>query len=210
VRRATFEEVEPAAAKLAAAVGETLALLRRLAAAAAAYSDADYMRHASGLRDHLDCLAEVAARLRRDAPAYVAGALAAHGAAAAAREGAPLGRVADARADAALAAALKRLGPAPDLELPPAPHGAWRYPPRRYVLFKRKGVPGGWAAPLAMPGLERPLPRVARRRDDLPGGPPGGSSGGGRRSRGRGGGGSGRGGGGRSGAADPGFSGMFD
>jgi hypothetical protein len=204
-----------AAQKLRVEVGTTLASLKELSVRAAAYSDDDYMRYASGLRTSLEELADFTVRLRREVLPFVTGAAAAWAAAERARFGQPLGRAADAAAAAAHATALKALGPHPDLPLPPPPARPWRYPPRQYVLHKRKGLAGGWVAPLAMPGRERPLPAVRDQRDDLP---PSdlaplrgaGGGGGGRRGRGKPRGGSG-------GARRPGshgdapeFSGMFD
>ncbi len=68
-------------------------------------------------------------------------------------------------------------GPVPRLQLPPPPAAPWRYPPREFVLQRRKGVRGGWVAPLALPGFERPMPAVRAQRDDIGHGGEGGADG---------------------------------
>ncbi|KAI8467863.1 MAG: hypothetical protein J3K34DRAFT_523407 [Monoraphidium minutum] len=167
-----------AALKLRTEAGTTAAQLRALAGAARAYSDADYEAHAAALQACLDEIVGFTEALRRRLLPFAAAAQGANLSALAARAAGPIGAAGAAAADAARRAALDALGPPPEVGLPPAPRAPWRYPPRPYVLHKRKGLRGGWAAPLAMPGLDRRPPAVRRGRDMLPA-PPGGGPGGG-------------------------------
>jgi hypothetical protein len=170
-------EAMGAARKLQSSAAETASRLRALRGDARKYSDADYAAHAGALLECAAAVGALASRLRvellprvaaaRDAHAAAAAARARAAAAAAAAAGGGGAAAAGAAAAGALARALAELGPPPGAALPSPPASAWRYPPRPYVLHKRKGLRGGWAAPLAMPGLKRPLPAL-RRVDLLP------------------------------------------
>ena len=163
-----------AALKLRSEAGATRAELRALAEGARAYSDADYAAHAARLEAAAGALMDFAAVLAGGLLPFLERAADANAAAAAAARAAELrGGAAAAAAEArrARAAALRALGPppAPPLELPPGvPLAAWRYPPRPYVSFRRKGLRGARAPSLAPAGFERPRPAPRRGVDRLP------------------------------------------
>lgn len=165
-----LEAAEEAALKLRTELGTTIAQSRDLMTNARAYSDTDYITHAAAILHTLEELCEFTEALRRRLLPFVAGVLTANFAAARARATAPLGAAAgDAAAARAWRKALAELGAAPEVMLPRPPAGGWRYPPGRYALRKRKGLRGGWVAPLEMPGVGRGVPRVRAGREVIGG-----------------------------------------